>query len=64
MAKQMNERPPGTFPSDTQPPGHGNASSITTRSGKVLFMADKSDEEEKVDKKNDEIVVELKKKKE
>src|ERR1044072_6518448 len=36
LAKQMSERPSGTFPSDTQIPRTENASVITTRSGKVL----------------------------
>src|ERR1044072_1803915 len=51
MARQMNERPPGKFPSDTQSPRNENASSITTRSGKILPVIEKKVEGEKLEEK-------------
>src|ERR1044072_7847063 len=51
MARQMNERPPGKFPSDTQSPRNENASSITTRSGKILPVIEKRVEGEKLEEK-------------
>src|ERR1044072_1957982 len=58
MARQMNERPPGKFPSDTQSSRYENDSAITTRSGKVLLGDEKRVEGEKVEEKNSDDVVE------
>lgn len=57
LAKQVAERPPGKFPSDTINPRQENASAIVTRSGRTMVGVENKLEEEKIEKndeKNDE----------